>query len=339
LHIYEKSNSSSRIEEGIHPPQANGWLVKNAQKIATIEGGQEKENENEKEMEPERETKNEYEEMDIKKEKEITRQLEDGRRMSILELKDSQVKIQENGIRYMVPIVEGQKTGFFLDHRRMRELVGKLAAGRKVLNCFSYIGAFSLAASMGGAALVTSVDSSPFAIEKCKQNYLLNYSRDTFPGPVLLNKSNEKEKIEEISKALNLSFVVEDVFQFLRKRGKFKRDGKQSSEEQDTFGWDFVILDPPAFAKRKQDVVPACRGYKDINRLVLQQVPANSFILTSSCSYYVNSNLFQQVVFQAAGEANRRVRILDRHNMAFDHPLSIYHPEGDYLKSLLLYVD
>ena len=100
-----------------------------------------------------------------------------------------------------------------------------------------------------------------------------------------------------------------------------------------------MILDPPAFAKRQKNIIPACRGYKDINRLALQKMPSKSILLTSSCSYYVDEQLFQKVVFQASVEAKREVRIIGRHRLAIDHPLNIFHPEGDYLKSLLLYVE
>jgi 23S rRNA (cytosine1962-C5)-methyltransferase len=102
--------------------------------------------------------------------------------------------------------------------------------------------------------------------------------------------------------------------------------------------YDLVVLDPPAFAKRKKDIVPACRGYKDINRVALQKMPPGSLLLTCSCSYYVDEALFQKVVFQAAAEAKRFVRIIGKHHLAADHPINICHPEGDYLKSLLLFV-
>ena len=103
--------------------------------------------------------------------------------------------------------------------------------------------------------------------------------------------------------------------------------------------YDLIILDPPAFAKRQKDVIPACRGYKDINRIALQKMPPRSILLTSSCSYYVDESLFQKVVFQAAVEAGRVTKIIGRHELAIDHPINLCHPEGDYLKSLLLYVE
>jgi 23S rRNA (cytosine1962-C5)-methyltransferase len=211
------------------------------------------------------------------------------------------VEIRENGLRFLVEIVGSQKTGFFLDLRAMRDLVRSLARGRRVLNCFSYTGAFSVAALAGGAAAVTSVDASPQATALALRNLALN----GFP-------------------AEGNSFVTEDVFGFLRRLD---------------FAHDFIILDPPAFAKKKADVVQACRGYKDINRLAFQKIAPAGLLLTFSCSHFVDERLFQQVIWQASAEASRQVRILQKHRLAYDHPVSIYHPESEYLKSLLLYVE
>ncbi len=210
------------------------------------------------------------------------------------------VEIKEDGLRFLVEIQGSQKTGFFLDLRDMRRLVRSLAERRTVLNCFCYTGAFSVTALAGGAARVDSVDSSERAIELAKQNFALN-------------------GIPEGSR----TFAVDDVFAFLRRTD---------------LPYDFIILDPPAFAKKKADVVQACRGYKDINRLALQKILSGGLLLTFSCSYYVDEALFQKVVFQAAVEARRKVRIIQRHHLACDHPINIYHPESDYLKSLVLHV-
>jgi 23S rRNA (cytosine1962-C5)-methyltransferase len=215
--------------------------------------------------------------------------------------KTETVEIREDGLRFLVEIVGSQKTGFFLDLRAMRGLVRALANGRRVLNCFSYTGAFSVAALAGAASAVTSVDASPQAIALARQNLVLN----GFP-------------------AEENSLIAEDAFGFLRRLD---------------FAPDFIILDPPAFAKKKADVVQACRGYKDINRLAFQKIAAGGLVLTFSCSYHVDERLFQQVVWQAAGEASRRVRILQKHRLAYDHPVNIYHPESEYLKGLLLYVE
>ena len=211
------------------------------------------------------------------------------------------VPILENGLKFLVDIPRSQKTGFFLDQREMRRLVGRLANGRRVLNAFSYTGAFSVYARWGGAKRVDSVDTSERAIELARQNLEIN------------GLGTEKNH-----------FFVEDVFEFLRR---------------EDLSYDFIILDPPAFAKKKSDVVQACRGYKDINRLALQKILPGSLLLTFSCSFFVDEILFQKVIFQAAQEASRRVRILQRHHLAFDHPVNVFHPEGAYLKGLLLYVE
>jgi 23S rRNA (cytosine1962-C5)-methyltransferase len=211
------------------------------------------------------------------------------------------VEIKEDGVHFLVEILGSQKTGFFLDLREMRRLVKSLAEGRKVLNCFCYTGAFSIAALAGGAAKVDSVDSSERAIELAKRNFVLN-SFSLEPN----------------------GFFVEDVFEFLR---------------QNDMPYDFIILDPPAFAKKKTDVVEACRGYKDINRLATHKILPQGLLLTFSCSYFVTEALFQKVIFQAAAEARRKVRLLQRHHLAYDHPINIYHPESEYLKSFLLYIE
>lgn len=141
-----------------------------------------------------------------------------------------------------------------------------------------------------------------------------------------------KEAIDSVKEHVTLNgqdqeqnqFFCEDVFLFLR---------------QHDLNYDLVILDPPAFAKKQKDVVQGCRGYKDINRLAMLKMPPHSLLLTSSCSYHVDEELFQKVIFQAAFEARRQVRIIGRHRMAPDHPVNLYHPEGEYLKSILLYLE
>lgn len=213
----------------------------------------------------------------------------------------NQVEIQENGLRFNVNIIEGQKTGFFLDQREMRLWIKNLSAGKRVLNCFSYTGGFSVYAASGGAASVDSIDISETAVAMAKQNMQLN-GLDT----------------------PECQYKTADVFQYLR---------------ENSLDYQLVILDPPAFAKRQKDIIPACRGYKDINRLAMQKMPANSLLLTCSCSYHVDAELFQKVIFQACIEAKRKVRIIGSHRMALDHPINICHPESDYLKSLLLYIE
>jgi len=211
------------------------------------------------------------------------------------------VRILEGGIPYWVVLTSGQKTGFYLDQRESRRLVRECASGRRVLNTFAYTGSFSVCALLGGAVRADSVDSSVPAMALARENFELN----GLPADAGL-------------------FFTADVFEFLR---------------EPALDHDFIILDPPAFAKKRTDVVAGCRGYKDINRLALQRVRAPGLVLTFSCSHFVDEGLFQQVVFQAAHEAGRRVRILQKHRQAFDHPVNIYQPETAYLKGFLLYVD
>jgi 23S rRNA (cytosine1962-C5)-methyltransferase len=211
------------------------------------------------------------------------------------------VTILENGLKYNVSLLEGQKTGFFLDHREMRKKIRELSHQKRVLNAFAYTGGFTVSALAGGAARVDTVEISAQALMSAKENVKLN----SFT-------------------VHSDSFHQADVFDYLR---------------QQPLQYDLIILDPPAFAKRQKDIIPACRGYKDINRISLQKMPPNSILLTCSCSYFVNADLFQKVLFQAAVEAKRNVRIIGKHILAPDHPINLCHPETDYLKSFLLYVE
>lgn len=211
------------------------------------------------------------------------------------------VDITEHGLRFRVSIKDSQKTGFFLDQREMRQWVRELASKKKVLNCFGYTGGFSVYALAGGATQVDTVDISPEAITLAQTNAELNGFDSKKHG-----------------------WFAEDAFVFLREQ---------------KLAYDLIILDPPAFAKKKTDIIAACRGYKDINRLAIEKIPSGGMILTSSCSYHVDEKLFQTVIFQAAHDAGRTVRIIGRHHLAPDHPINVYHPEGEYLKSLLLSVD
>jgi 23S rRNA (cytosine1962-C5)-methyltransferase len=212
-----------------------------------------------------------------------------------------EVLVKENGLLFLVPIQEGQKTGFFLDQREMRQIIAKHSLDKKVLNCFSYTGGFSLFALHAGATHVTSVDSSEMACHIARENTILNH----------LNVEQHR-------------VVIADVFDFLK---------------SDPLDYDLVILDPPAFAKKRSDVSQACRGYKELNRLALEKLPKGALLLTCSCSHFVEPALFQNLLFQAALEAKRSVKIVSRHSQASDHPISLFHPEGDYLKSLLLHID
>lgn len=213
------------------------------------------------------------------------------------------VEIRENGLRFLVSFRESQKTGFFLDQREMRRLVRDIAHGRTLLNCFAYTGGFTVAALAGGAVAADAVDVSAEALALGEKNLRLN----------------------GFDEAANLSYA-EDAFEFLS-RHTLKRP------------YDFIILDPPAFAKRSSNVERAVRGYQALNRLALAHLPPGSLLLTCSCSNHVNADLFQTILFHASKEAKRRVRIIQRNRLAFDHPVNICHPESEYLKSLLLLVD
>jgi 23S rRNA (cytosine1962-C5)-methyltransferase len=214
---------------------------------------------------------------------------------------ESNASFKENGLLFTMSLEKSQKTGFFLDHREMRQWMRQLAKNKRVLNAFSYTGGFSVYALAGGAKHVDTVDISEEAIEAAKRHVALNGWDPQSQG-----------------------FFSEDVFLFLRQR---------------PLPYDLVILDPPAFAKRQKDIISACRGYKDINRLAMHKMPPQSLLLTCSCSHYVDEELFQKVLFQAALEARRQVRIVGRHRLAPDHPINLFHPESNYLKSFLLYLE
>ncbi len=203
----------------------------------------------------------------------------------------------ESGLTFLIDPSEGQKTGFFLDQRDNRRLTRTLAAGKRVLNLFSYTGAFGVYAAAGGAAAVTNVDVSARAIEQARENHALN--------------------------GRNAEFVVADAFQYVR-------------QQRERF--DFIVCDPPAFAKSRGDVERAARGYKDINLYALKLVEPGGMLMTFSCSGHMSLDLFQKVIFAAALDAGRRVSIVKRLGAGADHPVSLYCPEGEYLKGFLLEV-
>ena len=211
-----------------------------------------------------------------------------------------EVEIIENGLKFIVSPKKGQKTGFFLDQRRMRRRIGKISKGKRVLNCFSYTGGFSVYALDGGAVKVVSVESS-------------------LPAQTLEKRNVELNKLPEGRHEPNRS----DVFDFLKKN---------------PLDYDLVILDPPAYAKKRSDLKAACKGYRDLNRLALQKMPPGSLLLTCSCSGHITGDLFQKILFQASAASGRKVQIIGRHQLAIDHPINIYHPETEYLKSLLLHI-
>ena len=214
------------------------------------------------------------------------------------------VPVEENNLQFVIELAGSQKTGLFLDQRDMRALVRSLARGRTVLDVCSYVGGFSTAALVGGALTADAVDYDSAALSLARGNVQRN---GVDPG--------------------KLSTYDEDAFAFLR-RSPTPR------------GYDFIILDPPAFAKRSDDLDLAKKAYTDLNRMAMQLLPSTGgILLTCSCSYQIDVQLFQTIVFHAARQANRFVRIISRHRQAFDHPVNINHPEVDYLKSLLLWVE
>jgi len=211
------------------------------------------------------------------------------------------LEIMENKLRFKVNIETGQKTGFFLDQKENRALLQSMSAGKKVLNAFCYTGGFSVYAAAGGAAEVNSVDISKDAVQMCEENMVLNFGK---------NPAH--------------SFIADDCFDYMRKG-------------EDTY--DIIVLDPPAFAKNARSVPNACRGYKEINMLAFKKVRPQGLVFTFSCSQNISRELFQKVVFSAAADAGRNVRILKHLTQPYDHPINIFHPESEYLKGLLLYVE
>jgi 23S rRNA (cytosine1962-C5)-methyltransferase len=208
--------------------------------------------------------------------------------------------IEENGLRFFVDAREGQKTGFFLDQRDNRALTRELARDRRVLNLFSYTGAFGVYAAAGGATAVENVDVSAPAIEGARRNHDLNGS--------------------------TADFTVADSFQFVRQRGA---SGHRV---------DLLICDPPAFAKSRGEVDRAARGYKDVNLYAMKLIDPGGLMMTFSCSGHVSLDLFQKVIFSAAVDAGRRISFLRRLTAGIDHPVSLYCPESEYLKGFLLQV-
>ncbi len=211
------------------------------------------------------------------------------------------VLIHENGLGFRVNWETGQKTGFFIDQRENRKLLEAYSNGRMVLNLFSYTGGFSLYALKGGARLVHSVDSSALAVELEKENVKLN-----FPDEI------------------RHSGFVADVAEFLK-------DIKER--------YDLMIIDPPAFSKHRDSLPKALQAYKRLNAKAMECISSGGIIFTFSCSQVVSSARFREAVFSGAALAGRNVRILHQLSQPADHPVSIYHPEGEYLKGLVLYVE
>lgn len=212
----------------------------------------------------------------------------------------------ERGITYRVDIENGQKTGFFIDQCEMRSLVRSIAKGKKVVNCFSYSGGFSLNALKGGAQSVLSLDVSKEALSLLDQSLAFNSDLDS--------KNHTSRAV--------------DVFKWVESGG----------ENPELTSCDLLILDPPAFAKTKRDVPNALKGYREINRRAFQHVKPGALVLTCSCSYHVMNEEFYEMIYKAACDSKRDIRILSHHRNSLDHGATVYHRETDYLKSVLLAV-
>ena len=210
----------------------------------------------------------------------------------------------ENGLSFRIDWLRGQKTGFFIDQRENRALVERYAKGKDVLNMFCYTGGFSLYALRGGAKSVDSVDVSQKAIDLVNANVAKN-----FP------------------KATNHKAITADAFDYL------------SSQKEEGRLYDLIILDPPAFAKHRDAVKNALRGYQRINAKAIEMIRPGGILFTFSCSQAVDKEQFRLAVFSAAAQVGRKVRILHQLHQPQDHPINIYHPEGEYLKGLVLYIE
>ena len=205
--------------------------------------------------------------------------------------------VKEHGNQFRVDWEGGQKTGFFIDQRENRKLLGEYAAGRKVLNLFGYTGGFSVYARQGGAEVVHTVDSSAHAVEMANENMRLNFG-----------------------KAHRHKGITADAFEFLAGHGE---------------AYDLMVLDPPAFAKHHNVLSNALQGYKRLNARAMEKIEPGGILFTFSCSQAVSREDFRKSVFAAAANTGRRVRIIHQLSQPADHPVSIYHPEGEYLKGLL----
>lgn len=210
----------------------------------------------------------------------------------------------ENGFHFHIDWLKGQKTGFFIDQRENRSLLEHYSCNRSVLNMFCYTGGFSAYALRGGAREVVSVDSSAKAIA--------------------LTTKNIESNFDEVTRQKHLA-VAEDAFKYL--------------DNMDKGRFDLIILDPPAFAKHRQAINNALRGYQKLNAKAIEKIAPGGFIFTFSCSQAISKEQFRLAVFSAAAETGRKVRILHQLTQPADHPVNIYHPEGEYLKGLILYIE
>ena len=212
------------------------------------------------------------------------------------------VEITENGIRYTVDVENGQKTGFFLDQKYNRLAVSKLARGMKVLDCFTHTGSFAMNAARGGAAHVTAVDVSQFAVDTAAENARINGLSD------------------------RMDFLCADVFDLLPKL------------EKEHVDYNFIILDPPAFTKSRKTTDNARRGYKEINYRAMKMLPRGGYLATCSCSHFMPNELFRKMLLEAAHDAGVTLRLIEERRAAPDHPVAMAIPETDYLKFYLLQI-
>ena len=257
----------------------------------------------------------------------------------------SEAVVYENGRKFLVNWEEGQKTGFFLDQRDNRALVGKYAAGRRVLNLFCYTGGFSIYALTAGAAQVDSVDSSAKAMSLVERNIALN-SDEAETAVDLQDRSHPRLRKREgpASEGSGRGPAQPDVLQGELPRSEvefnnFCEDAIEFLKKIPEGKYDLMIVDPPAFAKHRGALKNALRAYQRLNAAAIAKVAPGGLIFTFSCSQVVDKITFANTVFSAAAQTGRSVRILDRLCQGADHPVSIYHPEGEYLKGLLLYVE
>lgn len=211
--------------------------------------------------------------------------------------------VSENGCQFYANWEDGQKTGFFIDQRENRSLLGHYARGRRVLNTFCYTGGFSVYALAGGALSVDSVDSSAKAVELADRNIKLNFPTEAAPHRA----------------------IAQDAMDFIR--------------DMEPESYDLIVLDPPAFAKHQKALSNALQGYKRLNAKAIEKIAPGGILFTFSCSQAVSPIQFRTAVFSAAAIAKRRVRILHQLTQPADHPINIYHPEGEYLKGLVLYIE
>jgi 23S rRNA (cytosine1962-C5)-methyltransferase len=214
---------------------------------------------------------------------------------------DSPLTVLENGLKFQVDFIKGQKTGFFLDQRDNRAVLQQLSKDKIILNAFSYTGGFSVYAAAGQAKEIHSLDISSEAVKMAEHNVKLNFPEANHLG------------------------ITKDCFEYLRSMEKYY--------------YDMIVLDPPAFAKNKHTVDKAARGYKDINMKAMEKIKSRGLLFTFSCSQHISKDLFQKIIFGAAADAKRNVRIVQQLHQPADHPVNIFHPEGEYLKGLLLWVE